>query len=218
MASALAHELNQPLTALRNFSAVALRRLEEPESGGEAIRGPLKMIAEQALRAGEIVHRVRGFVRKGAGDGPRGPERGRSGHGALCRIRRPCPLRPVRPRTGRALHPVLADQVQLEQVIGNLVKNGIEAMGESTGERVLTIRTRPLDDGTVGVCVIDRGGGLADAVRADPLRPLSPPSPMASVSACHLPHHRREPWRANVGRISTSSGTTFSFCLPVVAV
>jgi hypothetical protein len=77
----------------------------------------------------------------------------------------------------------LADQVQLEQVIGNLVKNGIEAMGESTGERVLTIRTRPLDDGTVGVCVIDRGGGLADVVRADPLRPLSPPSPMASVSA-----------------------------------
>jgi PAS domain S-box-containing protein len=65
MASALAHEINQPLTALRNFSAVALRRLDELESGGEAIRGPLKMIADQALRAGEIVHRVRGFVRKG---------------------------------------------------------------------------------------------------------------------------------------------------------
>ena len=61
MASVLSHELNQPLTALRNFSGVALRRLEELGPAGNRIAEPLKMISEQAMRAGDIVHRVRGF-------------------------------------------------------------------------------------------------------------------------------------------------------------
>lgn len=220
MASALAHELNQPLTALRNFSAVALRRLEEPESGGEAIRGPLKMIAEQALRAGEIVHRVRGFVRKGGlvtapvavnevvRDMVRFAEFDARAHSVQFVL-----------ELAEPLHPVLADQVQLEQVIGNLVKNGIEAMGESTGERVLTIRTRPLDDGTVGVCVIDRGGGLADVVRADPFAPFVTTKPDGvglGLAICRtiVENHGGRMWVES----STSSGTTFSFCLPVVAV
>lgn len=63
MASALAHELNQPLTAIRNFSALGLRRLgDHPPEG---VRNTLEIIAEQSMRAGEIVRRIRSFVRKG---------------------------------------------------------------------------------------------------------------------------------------------------------
>lgn len=219
MASALAHEINQPLTALRNFSAVALRRLDELESGGEAIRGPLKMIADQALRAGEIVHRVRGFVRKGGlvtapvamnevvRDMVRFAEFDARAHSVQFVL-----------ELAELLPPVLADQVQIEQVVGNLVKNGIEAMGESTGERVLSIRTRLLDDGTVGVCVIDRGSGLADVVRADPFAPFVTTKPDGvglGLAICRtiVENHGGRMWVES----SCSLGTTFSFCLPVVA-
>jgi len=113
---------------------------------------------------------------------------------------------------------VLADQVQIEQVVGNLVKNGIEAMGESTGERVLSIRTRLLDDGTVGVCVIDRGSGLADVVRADPFAPFVTTKPDGvglGLAICRtiVENHGGRMWVES----SCSLGTTFSFCLPVVA-
>ena len=57
MASALAHELNQPLTAIRNFSALGLRRLGD--SAPEGVKGTLEIIAEQSMRAGEIVRRIR---------------------------------------------------------------------------------------------------------------------------------------------------------------
>ena len=220
MASALAHEINQPLTALRNFSAVALRRLDEPGSSAEAIRVPLKMIAEQALRAGEIVHRVRGFVRKGGlvtapvavnevvRDMVRFAEFDARAHSVQFVLELTEPLRPVQ-----------ADQVQLEQVIGNLVKNGIEAMAESSGERVLTIRTQLLDDGTVGVCVSDRGSGLAEVVRTDPFAPFVTTKPDGvglGLAICRtiVENHGGRMWVES----STSLGTTFSFCLPVVVV
>lgn len=219
MASVLAHELNQPLTALRNFSAVALRRLEEMGAQGDAIRTPLKLIAEQALRAGEIVHRVRGFVRKGGlvmarvaindlvRDMVRFAEFDARAHSVqfVLELTEPLP-------------PLMADQVQLEQVVSNLVKNGIDAMRESRRERVLTIRTQLFDDGMVGVCVDDRGSGLADIVRGQPFAPFVTTKPDGvglGLAICRtiVENHDGRMWVES----STTEGTTFCFCLPAVA-
>ena len=215
MASALAHELNQPLTAMRNFSAVALRRLDE-SGGGEAIRVPLKMIAEQALRAGEIVHRVRAFVRKGGqasgrvalngvvADMVRFAEFEARAHAVQFALDLADPL-PV----------VQADQVQLEQVISNLVKNGIEAMSDTAGDRVLIIRTMRAPDGGVEVQVIDRGGGLAESVRADPFAPFVSTKPDGvglGLAICRtiIENHGGRLWVES----STAGGCTFCFSLP----
>lgn len=216
MASALAHELNQPLTALRNFSAVALRRLEEVGEQGEPIRTPLKLIAEQALRAGEIVHRVRGFVRKGGlvmtkvglNDIVRGMVRfaefDARAHSVQFQLDLDTPLPPV-----------MADQVQLEQVISNLVKNGIEAMRDSRNARLLTLRTLRFDDVAVGVCVTDRGTGLADGMRSDPFAPFVTTKPDGvglGLAICRtiVENHGGRMWV----EASNGEGTTFCFSLP----
>ncbi len=219
MASALAHELNQPLTAVRNFSGVALRRLEELGAAGARIREPLKMIAEQALRAGEIVHRVRGFARKGG------------------LVTAPVAINNVVHATvsfaefearAHAVHfvldlteplpPVQADQVQLEQVLSNLVKNGIDAMSAISGERVLVIRTRVGADGGVEIAVIDRGEGLAEAVRGDPFAPFATTKPDGvglGLAICRtiVENHSGRLWVES----STAQGTTFCFSLPSAA-
>lgn len=219
MASALAHELNQPLTALRNFSGVALRRLEELGAAGARIREPLKMIAEQALRAGEIVHRVRGFVRKGG------------------LVAAPVAINGVVRSTVRfaefearahAVHFVLeladalpmvqADQVQLEQVLSNLIKNGIDAMSAIPGERILQIRSRLGADGVVEVAVIDCGEGLAEAVRSDPFAPFATTKPDGvglGLAICRtiIENHGGRLWVES----STARGSTFCFALPSAA-
>lgn len=219
MASALAHELNQPLTALRNFSAVALRRLEELGLAGERIREPLKMIAEQSLRAGEIVHRVRGFVRKGGlvtaavalndvvRDIVRFTEFEARAHAVQVVLDLAEPLPAVQ-----------ADQVQLEQVLSNLVKNAIDAMSAIPGERILQIKTRPAADSVVEIAVIDSGEGLAETVRADPFAPFVTTKPEGvglGLAICRtiIENHGGRLWVED----STVRGTTFCLCLPSLA-
>lgn len=80
------------------------------------------------------------------------------------------------------LPPVQADQVQLEQVLSNLVKNGIDAMSAISGERVLVIRTRVGADGGVEIAVIDRGEGLPRRFVATPSLPLRRPNRTVSDS------------------------------------
>jgi two-component system sensor kinase FixL len=199
MATALAHELNQPLTAIRNFSGVVLRRLDAVGPLADPIREPLQMIAQQALRAGEIVHRVRGFVRKGRPVTAPVAIGRRAQRGAFHAARSRRQQRAGRGGSGRRLPPVLADHVQLEQVLANLIRNAIDAMAELAGERILRItaaRRRRLR----GAGRLRPGPGSPRPSGPTPSRPSSPPSPMAWARPADLPHHRRESWRAFVGR------------------
>ena len=219
MATALAHELNQPLTAIRNFSGVVLRRLDAVGPLADPIREPLQMIAQQALRAGEIVHRVRGFVRKGR------PVTAPVDIGRVVRS----VVRFMQPDLGannirvvvdlaEGLPPVLADHVQLEQVLSNLVRNAIDAMSALTGERVLRLTARPGADGCVELAVSDYGPGLADAIRAAPFMPFVTTKPDGvglGLPICRtiVENHGGRLW---VER-SSPAGTTFCFTLPAVA-
>lgn len=216
MASVLAHELNQPLTALRNFSAVAQHRLSELGAAGGRIAEPLQMISEQALRAGDIVRRVRGFVRRGGlaslplamnevvRSAVRFAEFEARAHAVQIELQL-CDSLPM----------IRGDEVQLGQVVSNLVKNAIDAMSGQPGARDIIIRTGLGREGAVEVAVIDCGSGLAEAVRHDPFAPFATTKQEGvglGLAICRtiVENHGGRLW---VER-SDAHGTTFRFSLP----
>ena len=164
MASALAHELNQPLSAIASYMKGSVRLLDSGSPDLERVRTALTAAGEQALRAGEIIRRLRAFVGKGEAAMrveplPKLIEEA----GALAMMG----ARDSGVRLEFRLSPeaglVLADKVQVQQVVLNLMRNAVEAMGASE-VRELTVESRPLPDGRVEVLISDTGPGLADDV------------------------------------------------------
>jgi C4-dicarboxylate-specific signal transduction histidine kinase len=165
MAGALAHELNQPLTAFTNSVNAVRRMIAKGERDRiDTIRDVLDEAVDQALRAGEIVRRLREFVTRGevemrieslptlireasdlasAGTGP---------HEVQVRL---C----FDPRADT----VLGNRIQLQQVMLNLIRNAREAMAQSEW-RELEVATVRLDDGSTEIVVADRGSGLPEEI------------------------------------------------------
>jgi two-component system sensor kinase FixL len=160
MASAMAHELNQPLTAVMNYLEAARHLFESaPQSAGR-VGDLLQRAVAQTERAGDVVRRLRQFVTKE--DTERRPENlNQLVEEALALALVGARQSSVRITLDldKTLPPVLADSVQIQQVVLNLVRNAIEAMAE-TERRELTITTRSLPDGTE-VTVADTGPGIA---------------------------------------------------------
>jgi two-component system sensor kinase FixL len=165
MASTLAHELNQPITAVVNYVQIAHVLLEDPDPQTIAeVREALADAASESLRAGQIVRRLRDFVARGevqkqVEDLPKLIEEacslglvGLSEQGIQTRLE----LDP-------AATPVLADRVQIEQVLVNLIRNAAEAMADSP-VRELTISSVRDRSAMVRVTIADTGPGLAEEV------------------------------------------------------
>lgn len=165
MASALAHELNQPLSAIANYMMGSRRLLEgQTDDTARMVRDAMDKAAEQSLRAGQIIRRLRDFVARGESD--RRVESlkklveeagalalvGAKEHGVRVNFR----LDPLIDR-------VIVDRVQIQQVILNLIRNAIEAM-EGLPRRELVISTEPVDDHMVAVSIADTGTGLAPEI------------------------------------------------------
>jgi two-component system sensor kinase FixL len=166
MASTLAHELNQPLTAIAGYgeaAAAILDGAEQPDK--EMLREVVSDMARQSLRAGGIVRRLREFVAKGdiaksIEDLPKVIEEA----SALALV--------GAKEKGVTTHfvfapdatPVLIDRVQIQQVLINLMRNAMEAMEGAPAKR-LCITTALLDPDTVQVCVSDTGRGIDPQVR-----------------------------------------------------
>lgn len=160
LAASLAHEVNQPLGAIANYAQGVRRRLERGGLDAADLQTSVEAIASEALRAGEITRRVRELLRKE--DTPRGPvdvneivaravrvaEPVARQHGVLLSVAPPTPLPLVR-----------ADAIQIEQVLFNLLLNGIEATAAAPGERVVQVRAGRAADG-VEVVVADSGAGI----------------------------------------------------------
>lgn len=168
MASALAHELNQPLSAIANYMSGGRRLLERDKDPNPRAMEALEKANEQALRAGEIIRRLRDFLSRGEGS--------RSIELLPKLIQETCALALVGaketgvqvrfdfdPRIGT----VMVDRVQVQQVVLNLVRNAIDAMEQSPRKQVL-ISTAPADEQMALVSVMDTGPGL-DAVVAERL-------------------------------------------------
>lgn len=215
MGSALAHELNQPLTAIVNYLQAARRVLERergalPERAGDA----LDKAAAQATRAGEIIRQLRQFVEKGQ-IGYRLEDVNQVVEEASALALVGAKEQDVRVMLELApdLPAVPLDKIRIQQVVLNLVRNAIEAMAESP-ERRLTIRTRQLSEVEVSVC--DTGGGLPPAVRDQLFQPFVSTKPKGmgvGLSIC------RSIVEAHGGRIRAEAGpgggTTFTFTLPL---
>jgi len=162
MASTLAHELNQPLSAITNYLKGSQRLLAgSSDEMSSSIRDAIDKSAEQALRAGQIIRRLRDFVARGESE--------RQVESAAKIIEEASALALVGAKSydirtqfhfNRDGDLVLADKVQIQQVLLNLIRNAIEAMS-SAAVRNLTISTGGRDDGMMTISVSDTGSGIA---------------------------------------------------------
>jgi len=165
MASTLAHELNQPLTAIANYLEAARDLIGEPaDETGALVREAVSESAKEALRAGAIVRRLREFVTRGETD--KQPEHLPELIEEAARLA----LVGARERNIRAFYDldpaadlVVIDRVQIQQVLVNLLRNAVEALADAPA-RDIRIAAAPVDDSMVRVTVSDSGPGLAPEV------------------------------------------------------
>jgi two-component system sensor kinase FixL len=173
MASTLAHELNQPLTAVTSYLNGCRRLLNGTESVHNLmLRDAIDRAADQALRAGQIIRRLRQFVARGESERnveslPRLIEEA----GALALVGVKETGVKVSFELDRAAQFVLADKVQIEQVILNLIRNAIEAMQE-TERRELVVSTVVQPPDMVEIRVADTGPGIAPEIASQLFHPF----------------------------------------------
>lgn len=170
VAAGLAHELNQPLTAILNYTNACLDVADE--HGDSELKSILGKVAEQATRAGNIIRRLRSFIEK------RGPNRAPEdiAHtideairlGQINAEERGIRMRIV---IEHGLPAVMIDRIQIQQVVINLIKNASEAMEHSTS-RELTVEVGRAQPDLLQVSVADTGPGISEEVRDRLFKPF----------------------------------------------
>ncbi|HEX2942235.1 MAG TPA: PAS domain S-box protein [Rhodopila sp.] len=173
MASTLAHELNQPLTAVASYLNGCRRLLGVAEDVNNLmLRDAIDRAAEQALRAGQIIRRLRQFVARGES------ERRVENLSKLIEEASALALVGVKETGIRVTFDfdprasfVLVDKIQIQQVVLNLIRNAIEAMQE-TERRELTVATTDREDGMAEIRVIDTGPGIAPEIAPQLFQPF----------------------------------------------
>ncbi len=171
MASALAHELNQPLSAIANYLKGA-RRLLEKGSAVERATEAIDQAADQALRAGQIIRRLRDFVARGESElKVESLSKMVEEASALAMVG----AKESGVRTRFDLDPgcdrVLADRVQIQQVLINLLRNSVDAM-QGEPRRNLVVTSRPADDDLALITVADTGPGISPEIRDQLFQPF----------------------------------------------
>lgn len=219
MASMLAHELNQPLAAIANYTQGCVRLLNRPAgASSEEMRDALEETARQSLRAGGIIRHLREFVTRS--DSER----------LLLNIRElieeagSLALIGSREQNVQSIfkfaaetEDVLVDRVQFQQVLINLMRNAMEAMRDGD-RRELTVQTSSDGDGHVVIEVADTGPGISDEIAARLFQPFV--TSKTNGMGIGLSISRRI-IKAHGGTISASrnsqGGATFRISLPVAA-
>jgi two-component system sensor histidine kinase DctS len=216
MASTIAHELNQPLSAIASYTTGCINLLEAGAPPGEEMRDALRKTAQQAQRAGRIIQRVHDFVRKSE------PTRVRVRVNAVveeavgfaeaeARKRRVA----IETRLAKDDPEILADPLLLQQVVLNLLRNAMDAMAATPpGRREIRVATDRGAD-LVTVSISDRGSGIEPGLRAQLFEPFFTTKAEGmgmGLNICRsiMELHRGRVWAdANPG-----GGTVFSFSLP----
>jgi two-component system sensor kinase FixL len=217
MASTLAHELNQPLSAIANYAHGCARLLRDmDEDVAVRMRDALGETAQQSLRAGQIIKHLREFVTKGETEkAPQNIRRLVEEAAALALIG--SREKGVRTLLEFAAGPetVMVDRIQIQQVLTNLMRNAIEAMRDSE-HCELIIRTVAEHDDVVAVSIEDTGPGIADEILEQLFKPFVTTKPGGmgvGLSIC------KRIVEAHGGELTTApnaaGGATFRFTLPV---
>jgi PAS domain S-box-containing protein len=217
ISATIAHEVNQPLAAIVANGQACLRFLHREKPDLNDVRGAVEWIVKDGNRAGEVIRRVRGLLKKA--DTEKTPlDVNDLVNEVAALLRRELAAQQVTPQLelAPAVPPIVADRVQLQQVIINLVMNGAEAMQTITGRSLrLVIRTYQDEAHRVVVAVEDSGPGIAgeNADRVfDPFFSTKPGGLGMGLSIC------RSIVEAHGGRLWSSAnagpGATFQFALP----
>lgn len=216
MASTLAHELNQPLSTIANYAQGANRMLRDsPDKAMAYLPEALSEMASQSLRAGQIIRHLREFVMRGE------TEKAPVDVHSLVEEAGALALMGSKERGVRSIFEfapgavmVMADKVQIQQVLTNLMRNAMEAMRDSE-TRLLTVRTSPGEVGEVVVEVSDTGSGISEEVASQLFKPFTTTKPGGMGIGLSISKRIVE---AHGGGISMTrnahGGVTFRFTLP----
>jgi two-component system, LuxR family, sensor kinase FixL len=219
MASALAHELNQPLAAISNYMKGSRRLLAgSADPNAAKIENAMDRAAEQALRAGQIIRRLRDFVSRGES------EKRVESLSKLIEEAGALGLTGAREQNVQLrfnLTPeadqVLADRVQIQQVLVNLFRNALEAMAQSPRRELIATNTRVADD-MIEIAVSDTGMGFHDDVKPNLFQTFFTTKETGmgvglSISRSIIEAHGGRMWAEN----NDMGGATFRFTLPAAS-
>lgn len=217
MASTLAHELNQPLSAISNYAQGCVRLLRDlDDSMAVRLKGALEEVAAQSLRAGGIIKHLREFVTRGETEKSAQDIRKLIEEaGALALVgSRELGVRSVFDFAG-GNSIVLVDKVQIQQVLINVMRNAMEAMRDSE-HRELVVRTFLNDDGAIVIEVSDTGPGISEEIAARLFQPFVSSKPGGMGIGLSISRRIVE---AHGGELTASrnaaGGATFRFSLPL---
>ncbi|MFA5488463.1 MAG: PAS domain S-box protein [Candidimonas sp.] len=215
MASSLAHELNQPLTAISNYNMGAVAMVRSGSFDPDVLVDVLTKTARQAERAGKIISRIREFVKRSE------PRRQRvsllqilenaAGFAEIDARKRCIEIQSDAPET---VPDVMADPILIEQVLLNLLKNGIEAMEQSDYHVLHVVIT--VHGSLIETAVIDRGHGLRDPERLfEPFYSTKSEGLGMGLNICRtiIESHHGRLWATS----NPEGGTIFRFTLPCAA-
>ncbi len=216
MAAGVAHELNNPLTAVLGFSQLALKQTSDP-----VLRRDLESIAQEAERAGHIVDNLLGFARSHSGRGDR--------FDAAASLQKVLDLREYECRVNNIevvtyLDPdtpvTRADAHRMEQVFLNLIGNAIHAIGENASRGSITVGLVAID-GLIRISITDDGPGIPEEVLPHIFEQFYTTKPVGKGTGLGL-HICQEIVKDHGGEIRVEShsrrGTTFVVEIPVVEV
>ncbi|MCH9027720.1 MAG: PAS domain S-box protein [Proteobacteria bacterium] len=220
MAASLAHELNQPLTAIATYTEACQRLIESGKSDDDEILATLKKCNSQAQRAGEVIRRLRQFVKK--------RELGRREVSCDDLIRDVAALAEVDARDNgipltidlaEGLPKIMVDTVQIQQVVLNLIRNGIDAMMDmDQHDEGISVSVSEFETDQVKIVVTDHGSGITKEAEEKIFQPFFTTKPSGMGLGLAICQSIIE---SHGGVLSftknPSGGTTFYFTLPVIS-
>jgi len=220
MASSIAHEVNQPLTAIATYTQACTRMMRAGTTDTEEILEILSRVTDEALRAGGIVHRLKDLMRRREG------KRTECDVNSLIRdlehlVSVDTRLHDVQLdlQLSESLPLVLVDSIQIQQVVLNLIRNAVDAMMDCVPEkREIVVRTVLRKGGKVEISVADTGCGLSPECEEEMFQPFFTTKEDGmgmglSVSRSIVTSHGGQMWFSH----NQDAGTTFHVTIPYIA-
>jgi two-component system sensor kinase FixL len=217
LASALAHELNQPLSVIANYSETILALAKQGSCDLEMVEMAMQQCTQEAMRAGEVIRRLRGFLSRGDIESSRVSLREiigdaialglADGEGAGIVLSFDYDVQ---------VDIVFADRVQIQQVVLNLVRNAAEAIAGQR-KRSISVRTLRRGEDFAEVVVSDNGPGIEPLIARRLFQPFQSTKSSGmgiGLSICHtiIEGHGGKIWV----EASALGGTAFHFTLPIL--
>lgn len=221
LATSIAHEMNQPLTAISTYAQACRLMVERGSIEEKGLADILDKISRSAKHGGEVIRHLQDFVRKRRSQ--REPlqvneivadvvalmEADARVHGLEIRV-----------ETDESRMPVMADRVQIQQVVLNLIRNGADATrARGSSERLLVVRTEAKSDDEIEIAVIDHGIGIPEGSDGQLFRPFVTTKDTGmglglSISRSIVEAHGGRLWFTR----NDGPGTTFRFTIPAAVV